>query len=106
MLGCPAEYFFAPQRTQRSQSKKVYNKKQKTSRLKFKRICYIIVDERGITMDIQTGKQGDKIRELFKLLDNRDTISPMVDEKARKVAGELGIKIYSYADEIPPEILT
>jgi hypothetical protein len=33
-------------------------------------------------------------------------ISPMVDEKARKVAGEWGIKIYSYADEIPPEFLT
>jgi hypothetical protein len=33
-------------------------------------------------------------------------ISPMVDEKARKVAGELGIKVYSYADEIPPDLLT
>lgn len=32
-------------------------------------------------------------------------ISPMVDEKARKVARELGIKVYSYADEIPPELL-
>ena len=34
------------------------------------------------------------------------TISPMVDEKARKVAEELGIKVFSYADEIPPELLT
>jgi hypothetical protein len=33
-------------------------------------------------------------------------ISPMVDEKAQKIAGELGIKVYSYADEIPPEFLT
>jgi hypothetical protein len=32
-------------------------------------------------------------------------ISPMVDEKAQKVARELGIKVYSYADEIPPELL-
>lgn len=32
-------------------------------------------------------------------------ISPMVDEKARKIARELGIKVYSYADEIPPEFL-
>ena len=32
-------------------------------------------------------------------------ISPMVDEKARKIARELGIKVYSYADEIPPELL-
>ncbi len=33
-------------------------------------------------------------------------ISPMVDEKAFKVAGELGIKVFSYADDIPPELLT
>ncbi len=33
-------------------------------------------------------------------------ISPMVDEKARKLAGELGIKVFSYADDIPPELLT
>jgi hypothetical protein len=33
-------------------------------------------------------------------------ISPMIDEKAQKVAQELGIKIYSYADEIPVELLT
>ncbi|MFC2140735.1 PD-(D/E)XK nuclease family protein [Acidobacteriota bacterium] len=33
-------------------------------------------------------------------------ISPMVDEKAQKVARELGIKVYSYADEIPPDLLT
>jgi hypothetical protein len=33
-------------------------------------------------------------------------ISPMVDEKAQKIAGELGIKVYSYADEIPPDLLT
>ncbi len=33
-------------------------------------------------------------------------ISPMVDEKAQKIAGELGIKVYSYADEISPELLT
>jgi hypothetical protein len=33
-------------------------------------------------------------------------ISPMVDEKAHKVAGELGIKVYSYADAIPPDLLT
>ena len=33
-------------------------------------------------------------------------ISPMVDEKALKVARELGIKVYSYADEIPPDLLT
>jgi hypothetical protein len=32
-------------------------------------------------------------------------ISPMVDEKAQKMARELGIKVYSYADEIPPELL-
>jgi hypothetical protein len=33
-------------------------------------------------------------------------ISPMVDEKAQKVARDLGIKVYSYADEIPPDLLT
>jgi hypothetical protein len=33
-------------------------------------------------------------------------ISPMVDEKAQKVARDLGIKVYSYADEIPLELLT
>jgi hypothetical protein len=33
-------------------------------------------------------------------------ISPMIDEKAQKVARELGIKVYSYADEIPPDLLT
>ncbi|UCH97275.1 MAG: DUF3782 domain-containing protein [Candidatus Aminicenantes bacterium] len=32
-------------------------------------------------------------------------ISPMVDEKAGIVARELGIKVYSYADEIPPDLL-
>jgi len=32
-------------------------------------------------------------------------ISPMVDEKAQEIARELGIKVYSYIDEIPPEIL-
>ncbi len=31
-------------------------------------------------------------------------ISPMVDEKAREVSGELGIKIYSYADEMGEDI--
>jgi hypothetical protein len=34
------------------------------------------------------------------------TISPMVEEKAKKVARELGIKVYSYPDEIPPDLLT
>ncbi len=33
-------------------------------------------------------------------------ISPMVEEKAQKVAAELGIKVYSYADEISPQLLT
>jgi hypothetical protein len=33
-------------------------------------------------------------------------ISPMVDEKAREMASYLGIKVYSYADEISPELLT
>jgi len=33
-------------------------------------------------------------------------ISPLVDEKAQRVARELGIKVYSYADEIPPDLLT
>jgi len=33
-------------------------------------------------------------------------ISPMVDENAQKLARELGIKVYSYADEIAPELLT
>jgi hypothetical protein len=31
-------------------------------------------------------------------------ISPMVDDNAREVAGKLGIKIYSYADEIEEEV--
>ena len=33
-------------------------------------------------------------------------ISPMVDEKAQKVAAEIGIKVYSYADEISPQLLS
>ena len=33
-------------------------------------------------------------------------ISPMIDEKAQKIAKELGIKVYSYADEISPDLLT
>jgi hypothetical protein len=33
-------------------------------------------------------------------------ISPMVDDKAQKVADEIGIKVYSYADEISPQLLT
>jgi hypothetical protein len=33
-------------------------------------------------------------------------ISPMIDEKAQKIARELGIKVYSYADEIPLDLLT
>ena len=33
-------------------------------------------------------------------------ISPMVDDKAQKVAAEIGIKVYSYADEISPQLLT
>ncbi|NIM17996.1 MAG: DUF3782 domain-containing protein [Candidatus Aminicenantes bacterium] len=33
-------------------------------------------------------------------------ISPMVDENAQKLARELGIKVYSYADEISPDLLT
>ena len=32
-------------------------------------------------------------------------ISPMVDEKAQKIARELEIKVYSYIDDIPPELL-
>jgi hypothetical protein len=32
-------------------------------------------------------------------------ISPMVDEKAQEIARELGIKVYSYIDEIPPGLL-
>jgi hypothetical protein len=33
-------------------------------------------------------------------------ISPMVEEKARVVARELGIKVFSYVDDIPPDIFS
>ena len=31
-------------------------------------------------------------------------ISPMLDPRAHKVANELGILVYSYADNVPPEL--
>jgi hypothetical protein len=31
-------------------------------------------------------------------------ISPMVDDKAREVAQKLGIEVYSYAEDVPPEL--
>jgi len=30
-------------------------------------------------------------------------ISPMVDERAKEAAGRLGIEVYSYAEDVPPE---